>query len=113
MVGAALEPSSGSIVATTWPNAGGIVRLSRDDPNASVAVAINNSGTIAGWATVSNGGNHAVVWSPVSNSSRAIQSAMTPMRRMSTASAPCLGDVRAITSRQALFACVVESDHKR
>jgi hypothetical protein len=54
-----------------------------------------------------------VVWSPVSNSSRAIQSAMTPMRRISTASAPCLGDVRAITSRQALFACVVESDHKR
>jgi probable HAF family extracellular repeat protein len=113
IVGAALEPSSGSIVATTWGGAGGIMRLSRDDPNPSVAVAINNTGTIAGWATVSNGGNHAVIWSPVSNSLRAIQSAATPMRRISTASAPCLGDVRAITSRQALFACVVESDHRR
>jgi probable HAF family extracellular repeat protein len=113
IVGAALEPSSGSIVATTWPAAGGIVRLSRDDPNPSVAVAVNNLGTIAGWATVSNGGNHAVIWSPVSNSSRAIQSAATPMRRISTASAPCLGDVRAITSRQALFACVLKSDYGR
>lgn len=113
IVGAALEPESGSIVATTWPTAGGIVRLSRDDPNPSVAVAINNAGTIAGWATVMSGGNHAVIWSPVSNSSRAIQSAVTPMRRIATASAPCLGDVRAITSRQALFACVLKSDHKR
>ncbi len=112
IVGAALEPSSGSIVATTWPGPGGIVRLSRDDPNPSVAVSINNSGTIAGWATVSNGGNHAVIWSPVSNSSRAIQSVATPMRRISTASAPCLGDVRAITSRQALFACVLKSDKR-
>ena len=112
IVGAAREPESGSIVATTWPAAGGIVRLSRDDPNPSVAVAINNSGTIAGWATVSNGGNHAVIWSPVSNSSRAIQSTATPMRRISTASAPCLGDVRAITSRQALFACVVRSEKR-
>ena len=49
---AAQEPASGSIVATTWPVAGGIVRLSRDDPNPSVAVAINNVGTVAGWATV-------------------------------------------------------------
>lgn len=112
IVGAAQEPASGSIVATTWPVAGGIVRLSRDDPNASVAVAINNVGTVAGWATVSNGGNHAVIWSPVSNSSRAIQSAVAPMRRISTASAPCLGDVRAITSRQALFACVLKSDKR-
>ena len=112
IVGAALEPSSGSIVATTWPSAGGIVRLSRDDPNPSVAVAINNVGTVAGWATVSNGGNHAVIWSPVSNSSRAIQSAVAPMRRISTASGPCLGDVRAITSRQALFACVLKSDKR-
>jgi len=112
IVGAALEPSSGSIVATIWPAAGGITRLSREDPNPSVAVAINNPGTIAGWATVSNGGNHAVIWSPVTSSSRAITSGTTA-RRMSTASASCLGDVRAITSRQALFACVLESDHKR
>jgi probable HAF family extracellular repeat protein len=112
IVGATVEPESGSIVATTWPGAGGIVRLSRDDPNPSVAVAINNFGTIAGWATVSSGGNHAVMWSPVSNSSRAIQSMVTPMRRISTASAPCLGDVRAITSRQALFACVLKSDKR-
>lgn len=113
IVGAALEPSSGSIVATTWPAAGGIVRLSRDDPNPSVAVSINNLGTIAGWATVSNGGNHAVIWSPVSNSSRAIRAATAPMRRIFTASAPCLGDVRAIISRQSLFACVQESDRRR
>ena len=112
IVGAALEPESGSIVATTWPGAGGIVRLSRDDPNPSVAVSVNNSGTIAGWATVSNGGNHAVIWSPASNSSRAIQSVATPIRRISTASAPCLSDVRAITSRQALFACVLKSDKR-
>lgn len=113
IVGSALEPTSGSIVATTWPASGGIVRLSRDDPNPSVAVAINNPGTIVGWAAVSSGGNHAMLWSPITNSSHAIRSAVSPMQRILTASAPCLGDVRSITSRQALFACVLEADRKR
>jgi probable HAF family extracellular repeat protein len=112
VVGADREPVSGSIVATMWPVAGGMVRLTPEDPNPSVAIAINDQGAIAGWAAVSSGGNHAMIWSPVSNSSRAIQSAVAPMRRISTASAPCLSGGRAITSRQALFACVLKSDKR-
>jgi probable HAF family extracellular repeat protein len=114
VVGADFDPASGSIVASTWLANGAIVKLSPDDQNPSVAVAINGLGTITGWAVVSNGVNHAVVWQPSSQAPRGvllIPNSVTA--RVSTASAPCLADVRSISSRQALFTCVIKADRKR
>lgn len=120
VVGADFEPSSGSIVASTWLANGAIVKLSPNDPNPSVAVAISNLGTIAGWAAISNGANHAVIWKPSSQASPTVaapafgmQASTAMTSRVSTASAPCLADTRSIISRQALFACVVNADRKR
>jgi hypothetical protein len=119
-VGADFEPASGSIVASTWLANGAIVKLSPNDPNPSVAVAISNTGTIAGWAAISNGVNHAVIWKPSSQSSPVVvapafgmQAPTSVTARVSTASAPCLADTRSIISRQALFDCVVKADRKR
>jgi len=115
VVGADYDPASGSIVASTWLANGKIVKLSPGDPNPSVAVAINTTGTIAGWAVVSDGVNHAVIWQPSSQASRAaLQPPTSVSARLSrTASAPCLADPSSVTSRQALFACVVKADSKR
>jgi probable HAF family extracellular repeat protein len=114
VVGADFEPASGSIVASTWLANGAIVRLSPDDPNPSVAVAVSRLGTIAGWAAVSNGVNHAVIWKPSSQASPVVMRVPTSVTaRASTASAPCLADPRSISSRQALFACVANADRKR
>jgi probable HAF family extracellular repeat protein len=120
VVGADFEPASGSIVASTWLANGAIVKLSPGDPNPSVAVAINNMGTVAGWAAVSNGANHALIWKPTSQASPTaiaptfgMQAPTSVSSRVSTASAPCLADPRSIISRQALFACVVKADRKR
>jgi probable HAF family extracellular repeat protein len=119
-VGADFEPASGSIVASTWLADGTIVRLSPNDPNPSVAVAISNLGTIAGWAAVSSGVNHAVIWKPSSQASPTViapafgvQAPTSVAARATTASASCLANPRSIISRQALFACVVKADRKR
>jgi probable HAF family extracellular repeat protein len=120
VVGADFEPASGSIVASTWLANGAIAKLSPNDPNPSVAVAISDLGTIAGWAAISNGVNHAVIWKASSQASSTaiapafgMQASTPATARASTASAPCLADPRSIISRQALFACVVNADHKR
>ena len=113
VVGADFDPVSGSIVASTWFANGRIMKLSPDNPNPSVAVAISNLGTIAGWAAVSNGVNHAVIWKPSSQASPVMRAPTSVTALVSTASSPCLADPRAITSRQALFACVVNADLKR
>jgi len=119
VVGADFDPASESIVASMWLANGGIVKLSPDDPNPSVAVAINNVGTITGWTALSNGINHAVIWKP---SSQASGAALRPSAslttgvfrsRVSTASAKCLADPQPIASREALFACVINADRKQ
>ena len=113
VVGADFDPVSGSIVASTWFANGRIVKLSPDDPNPSVAVAISNLGTIAGWAAVSNGVNHAVIWKPSSQASPVMRAPTSVTALVSTPSSSCLGDPRSITSRHALFACVAHADLKR
>jgi probable HAF family extracellular repeat protein len=114
IVGAAFEPASGSIVASAWLANGKIVKLSPDDPNPSVAVAINGTGTIAGWAAVSNSANHAVIWKASSQSSTVVMRPPATVNvRVSTPSTSCLADARSITSRQALFSCVIRADRKR
>ena len=120
VVGADFEPASGSVVASKWLPNGGIVKLSPDDPSPGIAIAINNPGTIAGWAAISDGVNHAVIWKPSSQASPTaiapafgIQAPTTAATRVFTASAPCLADPRSIISREALFACVIKADRKR
>lgn len=120
IVGADFDPASGSIVASTWLANGSILKLSPGDPNPSVAVAISNLGTIAGWSAVSSGVNHAVIWKSSSQASPVVvapafglQAPTSVISRVSTASAPCLADPRSIVSREALFACVVNADRKR
>lgn len=122
-VGAALEPTSGSIVATLWPAGGGILKLSPDDPNPSVALAINRGGTVAGWASVTGGVNHAVIWVPSAQireqSAGVIQYTNIAAPRAKSTALPsaandgCLGQMHLLRSRQALFACVVEADRVR
>jgi hypothetical protein len=118
-VGAALEPRSGSIVATLWPVSGGIQRLSPDDPNPSVALAINRAGTIAGWASVASGVNHAVIWVPSSQFTRQQTAAaialpnpgvVSSQRDMMSSATGCLKQMRSLGSRDALFGCVMEAD---
>jgi len=120
-VGAAQEPVSGSIVATLWPTSGGMQRLSPDDDNSSVAVAINSNGTIAGWASLASGVNHAVIWVPSTQLGKMQAAGLTqsstvaslPSRASASAVSTgngCLKEMRAIRSRQALFACVIDAD---
>jgi probable HAF family extracellular repeat protein len=114
VVGADRDPASGNIVASTWLSNGAIVKLSPDDPNSSVAVAINNPGTIAGWTAIADGVNHAVIWQPsLPGPHSVLRAPMTVTAvRVTTKSSPCLADPRSIASRQALFACVVKADLK-
>jgi probable HAF family extracellular repeat protein len=112
IVGADFDPVSNSIVATAWAAAGGIVRLSPQDVNASVAIAVNNAGTIAGWSAIAEGVNHAVIWRPATQASRVDVRALASAR-VSTSSSKCLADARAITSRAALFACVMKANTKQ
>jgi uncharacterized membrane protein len=90
------------------------VKLSPSDVNASIAVAINSAGTIAGWATTTNGVNHAVIWKASSAAARKNLSAPEGVSvRVSTVSSHCLADARSITSRGALYSCVAKADLKR
>jgi len=119
-VGAALEPTSGSIIATLWPATGGVVRLSPEDGSPSVALAVNRSGTIAGWASVAGGVNHAVIWVPSTQSNRQMTpagvvissaSSHSDQRKSSPSrSSSCLNQMRLLRTRQGLFTCVMAAD---
>ncbi|MFL5482524.1 MAG: hypothetical protein ACJ8AK_10075 [Gemmatimonadaceae bacterium] len=123
-VGAALEPTSRSIVATLWPASGGILRLTPEDPKPSVALAINSGGSVVGWASVSTGVNHAMVWVP---SSQLTKQQLADARLSSNVSSPianhaellsatddgCLKQIHSLGSRHALFACVMQADRAR
>jgi probable HAF family extracellular repeat protein len=114
IVGAEMDLASGSIVASAWPTSGGITRLSPNDPNASVAVAINNGGTVAGWAVVSSDVSHAVIWRSTSAAVRGnLNVPSGPAKKFAASSASCLQSRRAMTSRQAVFDCVVKADRAR
>ncbi|HJP87162.1 MAG TPA: hypothetical protein VJ852_14320, partial [Gemmatimonadaceae bacterium] len=114
IVGADLDPVSGSIVATAWSTEGTATRLTANDPNASVAVAINNTGTIAGWAVVSTDASHAVIWRSASSAARGNLNVPTsPAKRFSAAGVSCLSSARSIVSRQSIFDCVARADRSR
>jgi probable HAF family extracellular repeat protein len=116
VVGAGFDPIAGSIVASAWLANGTIVRLSPEDPNPSVAVAISEAGTIAGWSAFAGGVNHAVVWQSAPQGTHVTLRTPTSVAiRVNTASSACLADASAIISRQSLFGCVIRADrsHKR
>lgn len=116
-VGASWDPTHDAIQAVAWPAAGGFIKLSPDDPNPQVAVAINDAGAVAGWSSMDggHGENHATLWTLGAGGS--VVAGATP-RPTGTppalADAPgtvaCLSDTRALVSRDALFACLVESE---
>jgi probable HAF family extracellular repeat protein len=123
-VGAALDPTSGSIVATLWPASGGIQRLTPENPNPSVALAINSGGSIVGWASVSAGVNHAMIWVPSSQLARwQAREAPSPSslgspsvsnaELLSATDDGCLKQMHSLGSRHALFACAMQADRAR
>lgn len=116
-VGASRDPVYDAIQAVAWPRAGGLVKLSPGDPYPQVALAINDAGVVAGWASKDccGGENHATVWTlgstvnalnapPVAGSAPPAASTAVP------GTIACLTDARALVSREALFACVVKRE---
>jgi hypothetical protein len=115
-VGASTDPQFSAIQAAAWPQAGGIVKLSPDDPNPSVAVAINGSGIVAGWSSLGTA-THATVWmlGPGRGASTAIVTSRPRVPSFAAAmqSGPvgCLTDSRALVSKQLLLDCIVSRDN--
>lgn len=113
-VGADLDPGSRNIVASAWLANGAIARLSPDNPSPSVAVAINETGMIAGWSAVTGGVNHATVWSYSANASAGQLRVLSGFgAAVSTASAPCLRIASTLTSRRSLFDCAAAADRAK
>jgi probable HAF family extracellular repeat protein len=119
-VGAAWDPVVRAYQATAWPRSGGAIRLSPDNPQPQVAVAVNDARVVVGWSAQSGGGNHATVWllGPVSDvlAHRAALKPRAPgatLTRTAVAAAAvanaCLSDTEALVSRGALFDCVNRS----
>jgi probable HAF family extracellular repeat protein len=110
IVGADYDPTSNAIVASTWLANGSIVRLKPDDPNPSVAVSVNDAGTIAGWAVIS-GANHAVIWKKTTSGMTAALTESSPTKvSVRAPSTHCLSDVHSLASRADLFTCVAAAD---
>lgn len=111
VVGADFDPTAGSIVASFWSPHGSIVRLSKGDSNPSVAIAINDFGTVAGWATLAARSSHAVVWRPSSTAgSTLVAPTNVALIRVVPKTTTCLTSASAVVSRQAIFDCVAKAD---
>jgi probable HAF family extracellular repeat protein len=108
------------IQAAAWPPAGGIVRLSPDDQNPSVAVAVNLLGVVVGWSSLDCcgfTGTHATLWKlgpgrgvspqPLTNLSSSVVSTATAASDPPSGPIGCLSDRNAVMSRQHLIDCVV------
>ncbi len=122
VVGVAWDPALQAYQATAWPRSGGAIRLSPDDTNTQIALAINDMDMAVGWSAQSEGGNHATLWVLSSGTSvlalgAARTAARTPVAsaRMATAVAAsraataCLSDTDALVSRGTLLACFARS----
>ena len=115
-VGAGMDPKFGAIEAAAWPAVGGIVKLSPDDPNPSVAVAVNASGIVVGWSSLGTT-NHATAWtlgpgrgaSTPTVTSRSRSPVFTAATQLEPAG--CLSDPRAVISKQLLIECIVRREN--
>lgn len=115
IVGRVFDWSRGGATAVLWPaTGGGVVLLSPDDPNTAVPVAINELGTVAGWATVADGVNHAVTWRAAASTTLAVRGARevapAAVRRYAAGPADaCLASAETGATRQRLLACVARA----
>lgn len=119
-VGASIDGAIGAIQAAAWPGAGGIVKLSPDDPNSSVAVAVNVVGVVVGWSSLGAAANHATLWRlrpgrgasppPIASNPPApvVTKARVVLQGARTGPVGCLSDRGAVLSRQVLINCVVK-----
>jgi probable HAF family extracellular repeat protein len=119
-VGVAWDPVLQAYQATAWPRSGGAIRLSPDDPNPQIALAINDMDMAVGWSVQSEGGNHATLWLLSSETSvLTMRAARTPAASAGTvtpaaaaaspAATACLSDTDALVSRGALLECIARS----
>lgn len=106
VVGAETDPSTGRYVATSWSASGDILRLSPDNDNASIALAINAAGNVVGWEAVSESATHAVLWTahPETIASNAFR--LTPAGGANLQISPCLASMHAAISRAQLTNCI-------
>ena len=113
-VGVAWHPELGAYQATAWRRSGSAIRLSPDDSNPQIALAVNDMGVVVGWSARSEG-NRATLWllGPASAElvalvrkplPAAIAGAATASAAASAATA-CLANPDALASRSALLAC--------
>lgn len=118
-VGVAWDPALFVAQATAWPRSGGSIRLSPDDPNPTIPMAVNDLGIVVGWAAQSGGGNHATVWvlGPANGVLAGTALRPTASARVVTPTAgaaaaavnACVADPESLVSRGALLACVNRS----
>lgn len=107
-VGVAWDAELSAYQATAWRPSGNPIRLSPDDANAQVALAINDTGVVVGWS-VRHEGNRATVWllGPASGALVALVT-RRPVKAApvaSSAASACLSNSDALVSRGALLAC--------
>ena len=106
VVGAETDPSTGRYVATLWSSSSDIVRLSPDNANSGVALAINTSGNVVGWEAVSESATHAVLWTAHPELIAPNARRITPAAGASPTISPCLAAMQAAISRAELSSCV-------
>jgi probable HAF family extracellular repeat protein len=121
-VGASWEPDDG-FQAAAWPRAGGIVRLSPDDSNPSVAMAVNGTGVVVGWSSLDCCGflgTHATLWkvgpgrgttpAPVAaaSSSRSAAAARAWAETAEHGPVTCLSNPSAMLSKARFVGCVAQ-----
>lgn len=106
VVGTESDPATGRYVATIWPATGGIARLSPDDPSSSVAVAINATGSVAGWTAISESATHAVVWTNQAGAIASSRRLSVPPSAFAAPSSPCVTRLEPSITRQALTTCL-------
>ena len=115
-VGVAWHPELGAYQATAWRRSGDAIRLSPDDSNTQIALAVNDLGVVVGWSARTEG-NHATLWvlGPASAELVALAtreplhpapsgSAMSASVAASAA-ATCLSNPDVLVSRGAVLAC--------
>jgi probable HAF family extracellular repeat protein len=114
VVGALFDVPAQTYRAWAWSVDGVPVRLSPDDPFPHVAVAIADNGTVAGWGSLDAIGtrSRAYLWqlgtthAPVATVALAAGPQLSDSLAEGTGDDPCLGNIGAIVSRNALFNCV-------
>jgi probable HAF family extracellular repeat protein len=117
VVGASYSRQHDAIQAALWTSPNAIVNLNGDEPNSSVAMAINDRGIVAGWTSLNDvtGISHATVWSPgAARGSTQTASAPPPagqpplLHVLRATPGSCLSETASLRTRLGLARCVLE-----